>query len=93
MKERMLRKSQKVFLKMSKMVKTRTPDQCRSHHQKVLNIHKSLEEVIRYHSAKAEMFGGKPDSETCKPAMRKAMPEEPISPLYKLTSKGNHFKF
>ena len=37
----------KVFKQISLFVKTRTPDQCRSHHQKILKIHKSVENVLR----------------------------------------------
>jgi len=36
---RIKRKSEKVFLQMSKLVKTRSADQCRSHHQKILKYH------------------------------------------------------
>lgn len=42
METKLTRKSKKVFLNMSKVVKTRTADQCRSHHQKILIYHKSL---------------------------------------------------
>lgn len=43
------RKSNKVFLKMSKLVKTRSADQCRSHHQKILKYHYSLELIIKHY--------------------------------------------
>lgn len=42
METKLMRKSRKVFLNMSKLVKTRTADQCRSHHQKILIYHQSL---------------------------------------------------
>jgi hypothetical protein len=48
MRGKVSRKSQKVFLKMSRLIKTRTPDQCRSHHQKILMYHSNLEEAIRF---------------------------------------------
>ena len=43
----MSRKVKKVFLKMSREVKTRSADQCRSHHQKILQYHDSVEDIIR----------------------------------------------
>jgi hypothetical protein len=42
---------------MSNFVKTRTPDQCRSHHQKVQKIHKNVEDIIAVYERKV-MFGG-----------------------------------
>jgi hypothetical protein len=50
------RKSKKVFLKMSQLVKSRTADQCRSHHQKILKYHNSLNEIIRYYSQEVFPF-------------------------------------
>lgn len=50
MKEKSTRKSQKVFLHMARIVKSRTADQCRSHHQKILKYHSNLEETIRYYT-------------------------------------------
>jgi hypothetical protein len=41
------RKEIKVFKQISLFVKTRTSDQCRSHHQKILKIHKSIENILR----------------------------------------------
>jgi hypothetical protein len=49
MKSRAARKSQKVFLQMSRLVRTRTAEQCRSHHQKVLKSHETVEEIIRFY--------------------------------------------
>lgn len=43
------RKVNKIFKKMSNMVKTRTADQCRSHHQKILKMHSSIENIIDYY--------------------------------------------
>ena len=39
--DKSVRKSQKVFLKMSKIIPTRTAEQCRTHHQKMLKFHGS----------------------------------------------------
>lgn len=41
------RKGEKVFMKMSNSVKTRSSDQCRSHHQKMIKHHTDLEGVKR----------------------------------------------
>ena len=41
-----LRRSQKIFIMMSKVVKTRSADQCRSHHQKIIKYHNTIEEAI-----------------------------------------------
>jgi hypothetical protein len=41
---------------MSLFVKTRTPDQCRSHHQKVQKLHKSIDDIIVFYDRKV-MFG------------------------------------
>lgn len=49
MSSKLARKSQKVFLKMSLLVKTRTADQCRSHHQKILKYQGSIDEIIKQH--------------------------------------------
>ena len=40
------RKLNKVFLKMSRVVGTRSADQCRSHHQKILKYHTSLQHIV-----------------------------------------------
>ena len=50
------RKSQKVFLKMSLLVKTRSPDQCRSHHQKVLKYHGKIDEIIKFYTQNLNKF-------------------------------------
>lgn len=41
---------------MSQFVKTRTPDQCRSHHQKVQKLHKTIDDIITFYDRKV-MFG------------------------------------
>ena len=47
-----LRRSQKIFILMSKEVKTRSADQCRSHHQKIIKYHHTVEEAIEFFSSK-----------------------------------------
>ena len=41
-----LRRSHKIFILMSKEVKTRSADQCRSHHQKIIKYHNTVDEAI-----------------------------------------------
>ena len=36
-------------------VKTRTADQCRSHHQKIIKYHNSLRDIVEYY--KEHIFG------------------------------------
>jgi len=43
-----LRRSQKLFLQMSKFIGTRSPDQCRSHHQKTMKYHHTIDGVINF---------------------------------------------
>jgi hypothetical protein len=52
---RVLRKTEKVFLRMAQQVRTRTADQCRSHHQKILKYHRSLQDIVDYY--KLHLFG------------------------------------
>ena len=40
------RKASKIFKKMSHVVQTRTPDQCRSHHQKLSQYHHTVDNII-----------------------------------------------
>jgi hypothetical protein len=47
-----LRRSQKMFIQMSRAVKTRTADQCRSHHQKILKYHNSIDETVDFFAAR-----------------------------------------
>lgn len=35
---------------MSKFLRTRIPEQCRSHHQKMMELHGNLDEIIRFFS-------------------------------------------
>jgi hypothetical protein len=46
----------KIFKQMSMFVKTRTSDQCRSHHQKVQKLHKTIDDIINFYERKV-MFG------------------------------------
>ncbi len=50
------RREMKIFKQMSQYVKTRTPDQCRSHHQKVQKLHKTIIDIITFYDRKV-MFG------------------------------------
>jgi len=45
------RKSQKVNQKMSKFIKTRSGEQCRSHHQKMMKYHNDIPSIISYVNA------------------------------------------
>jgi len=40
------RKELRMFLQLSRAIKTRTPDQCRSHHQKMIKHHNDLNGII-----------------------------------------------
>jgi hypothetical protein len=44
-----LRRTKKIFIQMSKFVKTRNPDQCRSHHQKMIKLYHSIPEIQFQH--------------------------------------------
>lgn len=52
---RVLRKSEKVYMKMSLLVKTRSAEQCRSHHQKIIKNHDTLADIVAYY--KRNLFG------------------------------------
>ena len=45
--EEYLRRTKKVFVLISERVKTKTPDQCRSHHQKMMKHSKSIKNIIK----------------------------------------------
>ena len=47
-----IRRSQKIFIQMSMAVKTRNADQCRSHHQKIIKYHNTIEEAIEFFSGR-----------------------------------------
>lgn len=38
----------KINVLMSQWVKTRSPDQCRSHHQKMIKYHRDITNIIRH---------------------------------------------
>jgi len=38
----------KINVLMSQEVKTRSPDQCRSHHQKMMHYHHSIPNIIKH---------------------------------------------
>jgi hypothetical protein len=42
------RKEIKINVLMSKLIVTRNPDQCRSHHQKMMKYHNSIPEIISH---------------------------------------------
>ena len=46
----------KIFKQMSQFIRTRTPDQCRSHHQKVQKLHHTIEDIIKFYDRKV-IFG------------------------------------
>lgn len=46
----------KIFKQMSQFIRTRTPDQCRSHHQKVQKLHQTIDDIIKFYDRKV-LFG------------------------------------
>lgn len=52
------RKRQKTNLKLSKYVRTRTPSQCHTHHQKMMIKYGSIERIITEMSLKFERLEG-----------------------------------
>lgn len=46
MKDSTMRRSNKIFLEMSLFIRTKFPEQCRTHHQKVLNKYGTNEKII-----------------------------------------------
>lgn len=46
MKDESNRRSSKIFLEMSLFIRTKTPEQCRTHHQKVLGKYESIEKIM-----------------------------------------------
>jgi hypothetical protein len=45
-----VRRSCKVFMLMAENILTRTSDQCRSHHQKMINYHGSVDKILEYYA-------------------------------------------
>jgi hypothetical protein len=70
------RKSKKIHIKMSKLVKTRNPIQCRSHHQKMLAKFGSLENIIEEFR---ELISDKNTKETSSEQMLSYLTTEPES--------------
>lgn len=94
MKKSKLRKEKKIFIKMSKNVRTRVPEQCRSHHQKMMELHRSLDEIIRFF--RKEVFPlDQEEIHEEKQVKTEAKQEEEVSPivpiigLYRMEVKGN----
>ena len=56
------RKAIKINVQMSEAIKTRSPDQCRSHHQKMMKHHKDIPRIIQ-HIQKLLMNGERPPSD------------------------------
>lgn len=46
MEDEQARKKSRIFVKMSKFMRTRSSDQCRSHHQKLINYHKTVASIV-----------------------------------------------
>lgn len=84
---RTLRKTEKVFMHMARQVRTRTADQCRSHHQKILKYHNSLQDIIDYY--KEHLFGKQVQGDSC--IFRKTGDEEPLG-WYRIYRRGNRFR-
>lgn len=64
MSQKRLSKGEKIFKEMSLVMGTRNNEQCRSHHQKLMKRHKSLDKIICYFKNKRveEMKKGKKSS-------------------------------
>lgn len=56
MMDQIYRKEKKIFKQMSEFVRTRVPDQCRSHHQKMLKFHFSIENLLKSHFRKEQIY-------------------------------------
>lgn len=100
MSTKLARKSRKVFLNMALLVKSRSADQCRSHHQKVLNYHKSVQEIIRYYREDVfpfvdemrENMKSKKEEELQTKADDSRTSGKPTEDLFKVTAVGSSFK-
>jgi hypothetical protein len=85
-----LRKSRKIFIKMSKALRTRVPEQCRSHHQKMIELHSSLPELIRFY--REEVFPLGNDHPTHKAAKTAKTTHDSQERLYRVERSGNCFR-
>lgn len=89
-KTKLSRKANKIFKKMSEVVQTRTADQCRSHHQKIINYHGQVEEIIRFYS---ELFTRGYHSQPPQKAVVPPTCAEPGKPsFYTITRLHNTFR-
>ena len=57
-----LRREARIYVHMSSAVSTRSPDQCRSHHQKMIKYHGSIPGIIQHIQGQSE--AGKAASES-----------------------------
>jgi hypothetical protein len=48
-----LRRSNKIFKKMARFIKTRCPEQCRSHHQKYEKKYATFDQIVSFIENKA----------------------------------------
>ena len=46
MHDKLGRRTKKIFERMSRLIKTRCPTQCRSHHQKCMKKYQSMERIV-----------------------------------------------
>ena len=76
--EEYLRRTKKVFVLISERIKTKTPDQCRSHHQKMMKHSKSIKNIIK-RFLKTPKVEKKP----------KKVEEEPQSETFDLTPESS----
>lgn len=78
---------------MSQQVKTRSADQCRSHHQKVLKYHHSIEEIIQHYThtvySSQLIFGTKTPPLKTSIHLRKTGLDEDEDEDVKLWAEGN----
>lgn len=52
--EHRLRRCNQIFVKMSEKLKSREPLQCRSHHQKMLKKHRTIDQIISHFEEKLQ---------------------------------------
>ncbi len=79
-------------MRMAQQVRTRTADQCRSHHQKILKYHRSLQDIVDYY--KRHLFGKQVEG----PPVGMLWPtgdgedEEGSVGFYRIYRRGNRFR-
>lgn len=74
---------------MSQVIKSRTADQCRSHHQKIINYHESVERIISYYKNLLER--GAPKADEMKQIPTTSNDEEKV-PAYTISRVYNTFR-